>query len=104
MDVRAACCGDRDRSCGSGSSPDSFPPFAVSKEFTSSGNASRNESRPGNVPVCRLYLADWDGGVRGGETSAVSRCEAICALSGRFVLSIDAVDMMEDLDHASFSI
>jgi hypothetical protein len=81
MDVRAACCGDRDRSCGSGSSPDSFPPFAVSKEFISSGNASRNESRPGNVPVCRLYLADWDGGVRGGETSAVSRCEAICALS-----------------------
>jgi hypothetical protein len=76
IDVRVACCGDRDRSCGSRSSPDSLVVAGLSM---ASGKASRMDGRAGYPRLEGLYLAVWEGGVWGGEYA--SRCWDIIALT-----------------------
>jgi hypothetical protein len=73
MDVRAAWFGDRDRSWGSRSSPDSLALGALSRPAAVSGKASRMDGRV--YPRLGLNVAVWEGGVRGGEPAVyVSRC------------------------------
>ena len=81
IDVRVACCGDRERSCGSRSS-DSLVLAGLSM---TSGKASRMEGRSGYPRLEGLYLAVWEGGVWGGEYA--SRWDIIALTNVNYFIS-----------------